>query len=315
MTNLDIAPVRFLGFDVAKDTVTFVDTLTQTPRTIANSHRAIRSVLGLCGPDCLVICEPTGGHETPLLEECLRAGVPCHRADTLKVKAFIRSFGTLGKTDAIDAARLASYGRERWQALPLWSLPDADETRLQALVRRRRDLTDMKVAEQNRAKAAGAAQLAASFRAMLHAINSQIEAANKLIDALIAQNRRLAQRLAVCTAMTGIGRHTGACLIGLMPELGSLSRRTAAALAGVAPHPNDSGKLAGYRRMRGGRPEIPTVLFMPALHAARGKGEFAAFYQRLIDNGKKPIVAIAAVMRKIIITLNARLRDANIQQS
>ena len=67
--------------------------------------------------------------------------------------------------------------------------------------------------------------------------------------------------------------------------------------------------------MRGGRPEIPTVLFMPALVAASGKGEFAPFYKRLTANGKKPIVAIAAVMRKIIITLNARLRDANMQQS
>ena len=89
----------------------------------------------------------------------------------------------------------------------------------------------------------------------------------------------------------------------------------AAALAGLAPHPNESGKKIGYRRMRGGRPAVRTVLFMPAMQAACGRGEFAAFYKRLVAAGKKPILALAAVMRKIVVTLNARLRDAQLQQS
>jgi transposase len=315
MTCLDTAPTRVLGFDIAKDTITVVDTQSPAPRTIANNRRAIGAVLGGCGPDCLVVCEPTGGHENLLLEEAYRVGIACHRADTLKLKAFIRSFGTLGKTDAIDAAKLAAYGCERWKTLALWALPDADQTRLKALVRRRRDLVAMKVQEQNRAPAPGAAGLAFSFKAMLRAIQAQIKQIDALIGALIAQSQNLRRRVAVCAAMVGIGRHTAASLIGLMPELGSLNRRSAAALAGLAPHPSDSGALRGYRRIHGGRPEIPTVLFMPALCAANGKGEFAAFYNRLIDNKKKPIVAIAAVMRKIIITLNARLRDDHIQQS
>lgn len=315
MPCLDSAPAQVLGFDIAKDTVTFFDSRTQALRTIANEQRIIRANLKDCNEHCLVVCEPTGGHERLLLEECLRAGLPVHRADTLKLKAFIRSFGRLAKTDAIDAKSLAAYGRERWAILPLWAPPGPDQDRLQAMVRRRRELIAIRTAETNRAKAPGALSMAASFKAILRAVEAQIARIGKLIETLIARSASLSQRLAICTAMAGLGRQTAANLLGLMPELGSLSRRQAAALAGLAPHPNDSGTLRGYRRMRGGRPDIPATLFMPALCAARGKGEFAAFYKRLITNGKKPITAIAAVMRKIIITLNARIRDAECEQS
>ena len=97
--------------------------------------------------------------------------------------------------------------------------------------------------------------------------------------------------------------------------MSSLTRRQAASLAGLAPHPNDSGTLKGYRRMRGGRPGVRASLFMAALAASRAKGPLKAQYQRLRDNGKKPIVAIAALMRKIIVILNARIRDDLAKQS
>ncbi|QKC89074.1 IS110 family transposase [Mesorhizobium sp. NZP2234] len=115
--------------------------------------------------------------------------------------------------------------------------------------------------------------------------------------------------------MDSLGPIVAAKLLAILPELGSMTRRKAAALAGLAPHPNDSGQKQGYRKIRGGRPDVRTALFMPALRAAAGKGEFATFYKRLVTNGKKPMLAIAAVMRKIVVTLNARLRDAAISQS
>jgi transposase len=306
MAFLHTPPVRCLGVDVAKDSLTACNG--QTVATLANSRSAIRSMLKTTRPD-LVVCEPTGGYELLLLEECLRAGIACHRADTLKLKAFIRSFGTLGKSDAIDAAQMAAYGRERWAGLPLWLAPDADEKQLQALIRRRADLVAFKVAEKNRSRAPGARALAASFKAVLTTLERQIKALDAAIAALVARSRSIRRRVAVCTAMNGIGLISAATLIAQMPELGSLQRRQAAALAGTAPHPNESGTDKGRRRQHGGRPQVRTALFMPALRAAAGKGEFAAFYKRLVDNRKPPIVAIAATMRKIIITLNARLRD------
>jgi transposase len=314
MAFLHQQPKLCLGFDIAKDTITVAAGNTTTD-VIDNQRRAIRAFLKSHKHADLVVCEPTGGHEALLLEECLRAGIACHRADTLKVKSFIRSYGTHGKSDAIDAAMLKAYGRERWDKLALWQAPDSDEVRLRALVRRRQELLAIRVAEKNRAKAPGARDLAASFRAVIKAVEHQIQAIEADVRDLIANSGTLKQRAAICTAMDSLGTIMTAKLLAILPELGSMTRRKAAALAGLAPHPNDSGQKKGYRKIRGGRPEIRSMLYMPALRAAAGKGEFAAFYKRLITNGKKPMVAIVAVMRKIVVTLNARLRDAAIPQS
>jgi transposase len=314
MAFLHLEPSRCLGIDIAKDTITVSDGTSKATRTIANTRRSIRAMLKASKAD-FVVCEPTGGHEQLLLEECLKAGIACHRANTNKLKGFIRSFGTHGKSDAIDAAMLRTYGCERWRILPLWRDPDAQESRLRTLVRRRQELIAIKVAEQNRAKAPGAGELAASFKAVITTLERQIKAVQTAIEALIDQPGELKRRAGVCTRMNGIGLITAASLLAMLPELGSMTRRQAAALAGVAPHPNDSGLKQGYRKIRGGRPDVRTILFMPALRAAAGRGEFAAFYKRLAANGKKPFSAIAAVMRKIVVTLNARLRDQLISQS
>jgi len=313
MAFLHQQPQLCLGLDIAKDTITAATGT--TTRVIANQRRAIRAFLKSHKHAELVVCEPTGGHEGLLLDECLRAGIACHRADTLKVKSFIRSYGTHGKSDAIDAVMLAAYGRERWEKLALWQAPDPDQVRLRALVRRRQELIAIKVAENNRAKAPGGCDLATSFEAVIEAVEHQIQAIEAAMRDLIANSTTLRARAAICTAMDSLGPIMAAKLLAILPELGSMTRRKAAALAGVAPHPNDSGQKQGYRKIRGGRPEVRSTLYMPALRAAAGHGEFAAFYRRLIANGKKPMVAIAAVMRKIVVTLNARLRDAMIPQS
>lgn len=311
MAFLHHPPRRCLGFDIAKETIAISDG--RSAWTIANNRTAIRRFMRGCEAD-FVICEPTGGYEIILVEECLRLGLAIHRADTRKLKAFIRSRGQLGKSDAIDARELAACGVERWASLALWRAPEPCEARLKALVRRRDDLVAMRVAEQNRSKAPGAKDMAATFKAVLAVIERQIKAINQEIHALIGSTA-LKRKAAVLTQMTGIAKTTAAALMAALPELGQMDRKQAAALAGLAPHPNESGKKIGYRRMRGGRRQVRTILFMPAMQAACGRGEFAAFYKRLIAAGKKPILAIAAVMRKIVVTLNARLRDAFPQQS
>lgn len=280
---------------------------------IPNKRLQIRRFLRACNVD-FAVCEPTGGYELVLLDECLRCEIAVHRADTRRIKGFIHSRGRIGKSDAIDARELAAYGLERWAELTLWRAPDPDEARLRALVRRRADLVALRVAEQNRARAPGARELATTFKAVLDVLTRQIKIVNKAIRAQM-RCACLKQRADIAIAMKGIGETTAAALIATLPELGQMDRKKAAALAGLAPHPNESGKKTGYRRMRGGRPGVRAILFMSAMQATRGRGEFAAFYKRLIEARKKPIVAIAAVMRKIVVTLNARFRDAMIQQS
>jgi transposase len=311
MVFLKQKPAIILGADVAKDSLVVGDG--KTTRTIPNRAREIAAFLKTAKPD-LVVCEPTGGYETKLIEACLARSIPLHRGDVLKIKAFIRSHGTLGKTDAIDAAGLALYGRERWETLALHEASAPEVAKLQALIRRRSELIAMRVAERNRAKAPGAKAIEASLKAVAKVLTSQIDAIDAMI-AELAKSDALKHRIRLCTSLGGIGLTTAASLLAEMPELGNLGRRQVAALAGLAPHPNQSGKTAKYQRMRGGRPQIATILFMPALRAAAGKGPFADFYKRLIMAGKKPIVVIAAVMRKIIVVLNARVRDGMVLQS
>lgn len=323
MAFLHQPPHICLGLDVAKDTIAVFDGHANT--LIANERKAIRRFLKTCRAD-FAVCEPTGGYEAILIEECLRRELPVHRADTRRLKAFIRSRGRIGKSDAIDAREMAAYGMERWASLVLWQAPDPCEARLRALVRRRADLVAIRVAERNRAKApksgarsglgarSGDRELASSFSTMIEALSQQIRNLDKAIRRLM-HAPSLSQRAETASAMTGIGKTTAAALIATLPELGKMNRKQAASLAGLAPHPNESGSFVGYRRIRGGRPDVRTILFMPAMQAAQGRGEFVAFYRRLIAAGKKPIVAIAAVMRKIVVTLNARIRDSENQQS
>jgi len=315
MTVLKDAPDRVLGIDVAKATLTVFDSRSGVASVIDNTASAIAALCEGLGPGTLAVCEPTGGYEAAALSAFAARGIACHRADTLKVKAFLRSFGTLAKTDAIDARALTRYGQERWTHLALFSPSEARQVELAALVARRKDLVDLKVAETNRLKAPGLKAVHTSCRSVLRCLRSQIERIDGAIETLLAESPPLARRVAVARTLPGVGPRTAITLAAIMPELGSLSRRQAASLAGVAPHPKDSGTLKGYRRMRGGRVDVRAALFMAALAASRAKGALRPFYQRLVENGKKPIVAISALMRKIIVILNARLRDQIAEQS
>ena len=150
---------------------------------------------------------------------------------------------------------------------------------------------------------------------MLKAVVDQIEAIEAEIKALIEKSPQLRAAFRHMQSLPGVGTVIAATLLAHMPELGTLQRRQAASLAGVAPHANDSGQFKGHRTMRGGRTQVRRHLFMAALAASRAKGPLHDTYQRLVQNGKKRIVAIGALMRKIIVILNARLRDLNAQQS
>lgn len=306
----------FLGFDVAKDSITVFDSRSGQTHQVANRPAALKRFVRNYGVDTFAVCEPTGGYELALLDALRQAGIAAHRADTLRVKGFIRSLGKIAKTDAIDATALARYGAERWRQLPRWVAEDRTLETLRALVRRRQDLLTMRVAEANRAKAPQAARIAASLRQVLALLERQIKLIEQQIQAAFDASPTLQRTAQVLQSIPGIGRLSATLLCALMPELGKLSAKQAAALAGLAPHPNDSGTLAGYRRMRGGRPELRRILFMPAMAVIRSKSDLAQTYKDLVKRGKKPSVARGAIMRKIIVIANARVRDERqLQQS
>jgi transposase len=301
---------RFIGCDVAKATVVVCDSHDGGITTIANTPAALAAFAATLAAASLVICEATGGYEAALLDALSSANHAVHRADARKVKAFIRSFGTLGKTDAIDARALARYGQERHAGLPLWTPREAARTALQSLVLTRQDLVELRVAFRNRLAAPGAEPVRPRLRRVIQTVEAEIAGIEAEIAALIAQQAPLTRALQTLQDIGGIGTTIATSLLALMPELGTLDRRQAAALAGLAPHPRQSGATDARRRTRGGRPEIKRVLFMGALAAARYNPALKAFYQRLRANGKKPLVALTAVMRKLIVIANARLRAA-----
>jgi transposase len=174
----------------------------------------------------------------------------------------------------------------------------------------RQDLIDAKVAYDNRLAAPGVSAARPYLQAVLTTLEQQISAIDAASQALIEAHEPLHQAVETLTAVTGIGRTVAVSLLALLPELGSLDRWQIAALAGLAPHPNQSGTTDAYRRTKGGRPAVRKRLFMAALSAARHHKTLRPFYERLLAKGKPKLVALVAVMRKLVVMCNAMLRPA-----
>ena len=239
----------FAGFDVSKDSVCLHHRTTGRTETIPNRPAELRRAARSLPPGTLCVCEPTGGHERLLLRVLREEGLPCHRADARKVKAYIRSLGIHGKTDAIDAKALARCGERRHADLAPWAEPDGRQDELRALDARRRDLVRLRTAEKNRSKAPGAkGRIAGSCKRMPALIEDELREIGGAMDALIAASGDLSRRRDVITSLKGVGAATANTLIASMPELGTLTGKQAASLAGVAPHPRQSGKRNAYRR-------------------------------------------------------------------
>ncbi|PIR21010.1 MAG: IS110 family transposase [Deltaproteobacteria bacterium CG11_big_fil_rev_8_21_14_0_20_47_16] len=301
----------FIGIDIgkfecvatlhgSKETHTFAN----TPEAIASYVQAHRDILS----KSLVVLETTGGYEKQLLLYLIHHGVRVHRANTRKVKNFIRSYGTFAKTDALDAAALALYGAERYPKLSLYEENPYEQLRL--LQERRQELVCMRTQEKNRLQAPGNTWMRGSFEKVLQVLEAEITALEKEMQTMIQGDPVLKEKVTLLMTIDGVGVLTAQNLLAQIPELGTLNKKQVASLAGVAPHPNQSGTKKGYTRTRGGRRQMRPTLFIAAFTAARSKARLGQFYQRLVAAGKPKMVALVAVMRKIIVIANARIKEA-----
>lgn len=302
---------RFVGIDVGKAEVLVYDSFGQHSGSVDNTKAKLAALAKLFDANTYAICEATGGYEAVLLQSFVQANIAIHRADARKVKAFIRSFGALGKTDDLDAQSLAKYAAERHNKLPLWVPPPRKAKALQALVLRRDELVSMRTKELNRLQAPDNQGARSSIRLLLRHLRSQVKALEIKINTLIEGSKTLQQSRNTMLGVPGVGAITAANLLALLPELGSINRRQIASLAGLAPHPRDSGNTTGYRNVRGGRTQVKRALFMAALSASKNHPTLKQSYNKMIKHGKKPIVAITAIMRRLIVILNAKIRDQN----
>ena len=300
------AMIRVLGLDVAKATVVLFDPVSGRTFTIANEPDALLEALKPFADYELLVCEATGGHERAALDAAATLGLAAHRADAAKVKNYIRSHGGAAKSDPIDARWLSRYGQERGPGLARWTPPDPDREAFASLVRHRQDLVAQRTQTKNRLAAPGPEPLRRLLKTQLAFLDSQLAEIDQTLKALVKANRSLAAAEARLRAIPGIGPVCAGALLALMPELGSLNRKQAASLAGLAPHPNESGQTFGRRRMgRSGRAGLRPVLFMAALSAARAHPDLKAFAERLIQAGKPKRLVFAAVARKLLVIANA----------
>ena len=185
----------------------------------------------------------------------------------------------------------------------------AADQALAALVLRRRQLTQLVEAEHNRARRTEEPAVLASIEALLGCLQTAIAELEGQIEARLEASPAWRERAALLASVPGVGKITVATLLGLLPELGQLDRRAVAALVGVAPFARDSGLMKGRRTIWGGRAPVRAVLYMAALVAVRHNPTLRAFYQRLLTTGKAKKLALTAAMRKLLVTLNAILRD------
>lgn len=262
-----------------------------------------------------IVLETTGGYEMRLLLTLCDKGFAVHRANTRKVKNFIRSLGNGAKTDQLDGKALALYGYERHARLECFKPQSKQSLELYELVQRCSDLKCMLVAEKNRLQAPRADYIKESCELMIKALAEQIETLTARINQIIENDSILKKKKEVLQTIPGIGNLTANYLLVLIPELGTLNRKQIASLTGLAPIANDSGLYKGYRATGHGRAGIKPILFMSAMAARNSNSSLKGFYNRLVDAGKKKIVALTALMRKIIVIANARIRDFNLSIS
>lgn len=259
-------------------------------------------------PKALTILEPTGGYELKLLLRLCEQNFAVHRAHTRKVKHFIRSLGNAAKTDKLDAKNLSLYGFERSNTLEKFTVGSQDAMKLYELSQRRKDLKHMLIAEKNRLKSPRVDFVSSRIKASIAFLENEMGIITSEIESLIKENAILTEKKKVLKTIPGIGNLIANDLLILLPELGRLSRREIASLVGLAPIAKDSGKLKGYRRTHHGREGIKPMLFLAAMAARNSKSHLKIYYENLLNRGKNKMVALTALMRKIIVIANARLK-------
>ena len=250
--------------------------------------------------------EASGGYERDVIIALVQAGLPVRHVNPWKLRQFAKAAGFLAKNDRLDAHAIARFV----DTLPCHEARhDPNIARLAELVTARRQLLDDRQRCSNQMELVRDTGLRRMQKRRIRQLDTDIAHLDQRIAEAIAAAPDLAERYNLLYSMPGVGPVLAATLIAFLPELGSLTNRQIAALVGVAPYDFDSGKMRGVRCIWGGRAKIRHVLFMAAQVAAMHNPVLKAFKQRLIDDGKKPKVAIVAVMRKLIVMLNAMVRD------
>lgn len=273
---------------------------------IGNTGSGIAEWAASLPPGALVVFEATSGCDAQLIAALAAARIAFVRVNPRRAREFARAIGVLAKTDRVDARVLAQMGCR----LPLEVTvpPDPVRLRLADFLRRRKQLVEFRKAEKVRRHSAGQQEILREIDTMIALLSRRIDKLDGQIADLIAQSPDLAGRARLLAPVPGIGPTVLATLLGELPELGSLCRRRIASLAGLAPHPRESGTWRGARRIRGGRRKVREALYIAALTASRRIPALAAMRDRMRAAAKPPKTILIAVARQLLVILNAMIR-------
>jgi transposase len=298
----------FAGIDVAKDELVVHILPTNQQLTVPNSKEGIIELLKLFKENepVQVILEATGGLERELLTNLVAKGIPAAAINPRQARDLAKGLGELAKTDAVDARILARFAQ--LQCIPTRPIPTLETQEMNDLVTRKEQLIQMRTMEKNRKHAATQKAIQKSIEKLIEHFDKQIAAIDARIEKMIADNPDWSEKDKILQSVPGVGTKTSQVLISALPELGTINRQEIAALAGVAPFCDDSGKRSGARRIKGGRADVRKALYMAALSAVRFNKKLKLFFERLIAEGKKFKVALVATMRKLLTILNVMVR-------
>lgn len=299
----------FIGIDVSKYKLDIFNSSTGEIKTIENSKAGIRKYIRALefSEELYIVVDLTGGYEALCVNMLYDNGFNVIRAEGRKVKNFARAMGIIAKTDAIDAKLLAEYGEKCFESLRIYK---PYNSKIKKLVMRLSDIKNYAQQEKNRLKAPDNNVIVKkSIENVLKTYEKEITKLEDYIEQLILKDEELRAKYKMLLEQKGVGKKVAFILLGLLPELGYLNRRQIAALCGVAPFAKDSGTINGYRRTQSGRIDVKKALFIAALVAVQYDTKYKTIYEQLLSRAKPKMVAITAVMRKIIITLNAKSKS------
>ena len=301
----------YVGIDVSRDRLDVAIAGGKEYWAVSNDPEGIgeicRRIDGLKAE--LVVLEASGGYERNVYFGLVEAGLPATVVNPTRVRHYAKATGQYAKTDKIDAQVIACFGRDIPQeARPV---PTVQQVRLAELLVRRKQLILMLTQEKNRLHTASL-EMADRIRTHLAWLDTQLDELSIEIDHLVDQEPVWKNTRQCLETVPGVGPVTSSTLVALLPELGVLDHKQIASLVGVAPINADSGKRRGYRRIYGGRDIVRSSLYMAALSASRNNPVIAPFYRQLVDRGKPKKVALTACMRKLLVILNAMVRDQQV---
>lgn len=299
-----------VGIDISKAKLDLWSERDELCGSVANTDAGIADFLSKCRdiPGIRAVMEPTGGYERRLCQALHGAGILFILADAKQGYYFAKSIGQNAKTDSLDAKMLVSFAKLR--NFPNRAKPSENQKKLTQWVKRRKQLVDQKVREKGHLETLIDEALIGEIKQDIEYLKKRIALVEKHMAECIAQAPELREKSRRLQTVPGVGPILAATLLGCFPELGTLTRRQAAALMGVAPFNRDSGQKIGKRKTQGGRKNVRRVLYMATVTAAtRSNPRLQARYQHLLKQGKLPKVALTACMRNLLVILNTMLRN------